>query len=135
MPCQITMELLPSHRWWVKVGSLSGGGEVTAEPGVELEEVLEKIVAPMVARAGASTVLKSPQPSVTLSSIEQHLPPGPEIKRRRVQIRERLPEILEEQRERAISLGEEDRRRRAAEAEQSELQENIAAAGSMERVR
>jgi hypothetical protein len=126
---------MSSGRWWVKVGSSSGGGEVTAEAGLELEEVLENIVAPMVERAAGSTVLRSPPPSVAPPSLEQLLPPGPEIKRRRIQILERLPEVLEEQRDRAIALGEEDRRRRAAEAEQRELQENIAAAGSTERVR
>jgi hypothetical protein len=130
---EITLELLPSNRWHVKAGSRNGGGEVTAEAGVELEEVLENIVAPMVERAAASTVLKSPQPSVAPPSIEQLLPPGPVIKRRRIQILERLPEILAEQRERAISLGDEDLRRRAAEAEQRELQERLA--GSTERVR
>src|ERR1700704_4911093 len=131
---EITLELLPSRRWAVKCGSRAGGGEVTTEPGVELEAVLENIVGPMGERA--TTVLRSPQPSVTPPSIEQLLPPGPEIKRRRIQILERLPEIIEAQREQGIALGEEDKRRRAAEAEQSELQEkNIAAAGSMERVR
>ena len=132
---EITLELLPSRRWAVKCGSRAGGGEVTTEPGVELEEVLSGIVAPLVARAAASTVLQSPQPSSVTPSIEQLLPPGPEIKRRRIQILERLPEIIEAQREQGIALGEEDKRRRAAEAEQSKLQENIAAAGSMERVR
>jgi hypothetical protein len=130
---EITLELLPSRRWAVKCGSRAGGGEVTTEPGVELEAVLENIVGPMVERA--TTVLRSPQPSVTPPSIEQLLPPGPEIKRRRIQILERLPEIIEAQREQGIALGVEDKRRRAAEAEQSKLQENIAAAGSMERVR
>jgi hypothetical protein len=127
---EITLELLPSTRWAVKCGSRAGGGEVTTEPGVELEEVLSGIVAPLVARAAASTVLQSPQPSSVTPSIEQLLPPGPEIKRRRVQILERLTEILEEQRERAISLGDEDLRRRAAEAEQRELEERLAASSA-----
>src|ERR1700737_4970895 len=104
--CQITLELLPSNRWWVKVGSLSGGGVVKADPGVELEDVLKKIVAPMVERSATSTGLQWPQPSVT-PSIEQSLPPVPEIKRRRIQILERLPEIREEQREHGIAVGEE----------------------------
>jgi hypothetical protein len=130
---EITLELLPSNRWWVKVGSLSGGGEVTAEAGLELEAVLENIVAPLVERAATATVLKSPQPSSVTPSIEQLRPPGAEVKRRRIQIRERLPEIIAEQRERAISLGDEDKRRRAAEAERRELQERLA--GSTERVR
>jgi hypothetical protein len=127
--CQITLELLPSTRWHVKVGSLSGGGEVTSAPGVELEEVLSGIVAPMVERAATSTVLQSPQPSSVALSIEQLPPPAAEVKRRRIQILERLPKIIGEQRERAISLGEEDKRRRAAETEQSELQERLAGGG------
>jgi hypothetical protein len=118
---EITLELLPSNRWYVKAGSRAGGGEMTSEPGVELEEVLSGIVAPMVERSAASTVFQSPPPPVTQPSIEP-LPPGPEIKRRRIQILERLPEILAEQREAAVALGEEDKRRRAAEAEQAELQ-------------
>ena len=120
---QVTLELLPSNRWHVKAGSRNGGGEVTAEAGVELEEVLSGIVAPLVARAAASTVLRSPQPTVTPPSLDQLLPPGPVVKRRRVQIAERLPEIIKEQREHGVSLGDEDLRRRAAEAEQRELQE------------
>src|SRR4030081_3918505 len=114
---QITLELLPSNRWHVKAGSRSGGGEMTSAPGVELEEVLENIVTPLVARAAASTVLRPPPPPVTQTSVEP-LPPGAESRRLRIQIRERLPEIIAEQRERAISLGDEDLRRRAAEAGQ-----------------
>jgi hypothetical protein len=131
---EIILELLPSNRWSVQAGSRNGGGEVTAGVGVELEEVLETIVAPMVERAATSTVLQSPHPSATQPSIEQSLPPGPEIKRRRVQIAERLPEILAEQREQAIALGDEDKRGRAAEREQAELRERLAG-GSTEGVR